>query len=224
MRQVLIGIYFISLLVHIVLGELGLSSTLAIVLKGSLMPLLLLYTSLFAPKSDLKKYVWIGLFLSWVGDLFLAFDDENPIFFIFGLASFLLAHLSYIVGFIKDAPIVFPIRMNAKQWGLVLLTLLFAIAYFMFLQPSLRDMTIPVIAYIIAIASMAIFAVHRKSKTNSMSYLFILAGAFLFVASDSLLAYNKFIAPLPSSVVLIMMTYGLAQLCISIGTDKNEKH
>jgi uncharacterized membrane protein YhhN len=207
-----------------VFGELGLYSTLTIFLKGLLMPLLLLYTSLFAPKSDLKKYVMIGLFLSWVGDMFLAFDDKTSIFFIFGLASFLLAHLSYIVGFIQDAPVVFPIRMNVKQWGLIFLTLLFAITYFMFLQPSLGAMTIPVIAYIIAIASMAIFAIHRKSKTNSMSYLFILIGAFLFVASDSLLAYNKFISALPFSVVLIMMTYGLAQFCITLGTDKNEKH
>jgi uncharacterized membrane protein YhhN len=42
-------------------------------------------------------------------------------------------------------------------------------------------------------------------------------GALLFVISDSLLAINKFYQDIPLAGVLIMLTYGLAQLFIMEG-------
>jgi uncharacterized membrane protein YhhN len=43
-------------------------------------------------------------------------------------------------------------------------------------------------------------------------------GAFTFVVSDSLIAINKFVAPLTNANLLIMLTYCLAQIWIVIGT------
>jgi uncharacterized membrane protein YhhN len=42
-------------------------------------------------------------------------------------------------------------------------------------------------------------------------------GALLFVISDSVLAVNKFYQPFAFAPVLIMITYGLAQLFITQG-------
>ena len=42
-------------------------------------------------------------------------------------------------------------------------------------------------------------------------------GAILFVVSDSLLAFNKFFSPFNNAGVIIMLTYGLAQLFITEG-------
>jgi uncharacterized membrane protein YhhN len=42
-------------------------------------------------------------------------------------------------------------------------------------------------------------------------------GALLFVISDSVLAVNKFYQPFALAPVLIMITYGLAQLLITQG-------
>jgi len=40
-------------------------------------------------------------------------------------------------------------------------------------------------------------------------------GGVLFMASDTLLALNKFVQPLPLSALWILLTYWLAQLCIA---------
>ena len=42
-------------------------------------------------------------------------------------------------------------------------------------------------------------------------------GALLFVISDSLLAWNQFVAPLPHASTLIMATYHLGQAGIILG-------
>jgi uncharacterized membrane protein YhhN len=44
----------------------------------------------------------------------------------------------------------------------------------------------------------------------------------LFMASDSLLAFNKFVQPLPLSALWILASYWLAQWCIasSLGAKK----
>jgi uncharacterized membrane protein YhhN len=45
----------------------------------------------------------------------------------------------------------------------------------------------------------------------------VLFGALFFVVSDSLLAINKFVLPLPYSGVLVLGTYYSAQECILLG-------
>jgi uncharacterized membrane protein YhhN len=45
----------------------------------------------------------------------------------------------------------------------------------------------------------------------------MMTGAILFVASDSLLAFNKFFSAFNYSGLIIMLTYGLAQLFITEG-------
>ena len=45
-------------------------------------------------------------------------------------------------------------------------------------------------------------------------------GAILFVVSDSLLAFNKFFAAFNNAGLIIMLTYGLAQLFITEGAVK----
>ena len=45
----------------------------------------------------------------------------------------------------------------------------------------------------------------------------VLAGALLFITSDTLLAINRFISPLESARWAVMLTYGMAQLLIAWG-------
>jgi len=52
----------------------------------------------------------------------------------------------------------------------------------------------------------------------------VFIGAILFMFSDSILALNKFLQPIPLSSILIMLSYAFAQFCIVIGILKhNEK-
>src|SRR5882757_5041041 len=58
----------------------------------------------------LRFYIAAALFFSWMGDVFLMFEQKGTIWFIAGLGSFLLAHALYILFFLKSRS-----RQNQKK-------------------------------------------------------------------------------------------------------------
>ncbi|WP_066219282.1 lysoplasmalogenase [Formosa haliotis] len=161
-----------------------------------------------------KRLTILALSFSLLGDILLMFTNNSQMFFTLGLVAFLFAHLMYILIFIKD-------RRSFKK-GVFFLTicLLYALLFIHFLQPHLGSLLTPVIIYIIAILSMVTTAFLRHKKNNPQAYYFILTGAILFMISDSILAINKFIAPIPFESIGIMLPYGLAQLLLVLGIKK----
>jgi uncharacterized membrane protein YhhN len=61
---------------------------------------------------------------------------------------------------------------------------------------------------------------HTMLGKNKRAGLWMMLGAILFVASDTLLAINKFLAAFNYAGTIIMLTYGLAQLFITEGAVK----
>ena len=145
----------------------------------------------------------IALLFSWVGDVTLRW-------FVVGLVFFLLAHIAYLVLFVT--------RLAERRmqwwaaayavWLVVLLTILGA---------STGSLLIPVIAYGTVLCVMAAFA----SRCNR----WVAWGGALFVASDSILAINKFLpdAGIPLADFLIMVTYIAAQTLIVWGLLRHER-
>ena len=80
--------------------------------------------------------------------------------------------------------------------------------------------------YAFVISLMAVMAVNRKGRVNTLSFNLIFYGAILFLLSDSILAYNKFVSPIGFSGLAIMSTYMAAQYLIVIGVveRKLKKH
>lgn len=78
-------------------------------------------------------------------------------------------------------------------------------------------MRIPVIVYVFAIMIMAIAAFKRKKNINQKSFILVFLGALFFIASDSLLAINKFLTSIPYAHILVMGTYATAQYLITRG-------
>jgi uncharacterized membrane protein YhhN len=62
-----------------------------------------------------------------------------------------------------------------------------------------------------------VIAAARYKGEPTLENRTVLFGALFFVISDSLLAVNKFIQPLPYSGVLVLGTYYSAQECILLG-------
>ena len=83
------------------------------------------------------------------------------------------------------------------------------------LFPHLGDMLTPVAAYLFIILVMGISA-----ALGAANHALVIAGALLFILSDSLIAMNRFLTPVPLSGFLIMMTYYLAQFSITFGSLK----
>ncbi|NQV74990.1 MAG: lysoplasmalogenase [Bacteroidetes bacterium] len=163
-----------------------------------------------------NRLVFTGLLFSLFGDSFLMFASNDVYFFLYGLVSFLLAHIVYSTAFFRD----FKNNPQAsKYYGHLMLFVMgvFSLSYYSWIRDYLNDFRIPVMAYMFVISMMAILAGYRYRRVNLLSFRLIYWGALFFVISDSALAYNKFVEPFSFSGVLIMVTYMIAQYLITIG-------
>ena len=92
------------------------------------------------------------------------------------------------------------------------------------LLPSLGDLTFPVIVYALTITIMLKTALKGSFDWNGNSKYLVLLGAAFFVASDSILAIDKFHSPIASASYSIMITYLIAQFYITSGIlELNQK-
>ena len=159
---------------------------------------------------DSKTWLLLAAALagSLAGDVFLMFQG----FFIPGLVSFLVAHLFYVALF-KRGQAWFPHR------GALAATLGIGVGMYAFLwmgglPPALR---VPVAAYVLVIALMAAQAMGRATVLRSGPALRVALGAGCFMLSDSLLATDRFVTPLPWAPVWVLSTYYAAQMLIVSG-------
>jgi uncharacterized membrane protein YhhN len=148
-----------------------------------------------------------ALFFSFWGDVLLLFKDH---FFVFGLASFLLAHIFYIkivAGFIKKISL-------QKVFVVCLPFVVFLFSFLYFLKDNLGEMTIPVIIYGIVICTLGAISLLNYRQEKSSVNLWMFLGTIIFIISDGLIAVDKFINPNGIYQVFIMLTYIIAQYLI----------
>jgi uncharacterized membrane protein YhhN len=74
----------------------------------------------------------------------------------------------------------------------------------------------PVVAYVVCLAAMAAQAAAWRLARPGPPATWAAVGGLLFLASDSLLAINRFGAPLPSASLWILATYWAAQWSIAM--------
>lgn len=168
-------------------------------------------------QKSIRQLMLLALFFSLMGDVLLMFVEQNPLFFICGLIAFLLAHVMYILVFIKNR------KPSQKVLPIIVVLLIYGSGLFYVLKDGLGEMLIPVIAYMLVILTMATTAFLRKGNDSSQSYQLVFLGAVLFLISDSLLALNMFYKPIPLASISIMVTYALAQFFIVFGILKQVK-
>ncbi|PQJ81360.1 lysoplasmalogenase [Polaribacter glomeratus] len=148
-----------------------------------------------------------ALFFSFWGDVLLLFKDQ---FFLFGLASFLLAHILYIkivAEFIKKISL-------QKVFVVCLPFVVFLFSFLYLLKDNLGEMTIPVIIYGIVICSFGVISLLNYSQEKSTVNLWLFLGTIIFIISDGLIAVHKFINPNEIYQICIMLTYIIAQYLI----------
>jgi uncharacterized membrane protein YhhN len=160
-----------------------------------------------------RRAVLAGMLLSCVGDIALMLPMDA---FVPGLVAFLLAHLCYIVAF-RDG-----LRAGRGLFAAAVLLGAFAVLNVMGLWPHLpAPMRIPVLAYVVVLASMAVLALARLWRSTrpdpveARSVRWAAAGALLFVASDSLLAWDRFADGLPLASLLVLSSYYAAQYAVA---------
>jgi uncharacterized membrane protein YhhN len=168
-------------------------------------------------KVGFNRLVFAGLIFSLFGDVLLLYSGSDVFLFLYGLVSFLIAHILYSSAFFRD----FKNKpQESKYFGHLILFLMgvFSMSYYSIIRDYLNDFRIPVLAYIFVISIMAILAGYRYRRVNLLSFRLICFGAIFFVISDAALAYMKFVEPYTFAGILIMSTYMIAQFLITLGT------
>jgi len=166
-----------------------------------------------AASPSYRRAVLAGMLLSCVGDIALMLPMDA---FVLGLVAFLLAHVCYIVAFRAG------LRAGRGLVAAFVLLGAFATLNVMGLWPHLpAPMRMPVLAYVVVLASMAVLALARAwtrpplAAREACSARWAAVGAVLFVASDSLLAWDRFAGGLPLASLLVLSTYYAAQYAIA---------
>jgi len=201
----------------------------SLVAKAMIIPALMIFYHIRVRERYYILHILIlcGLFFSWLGDIFLHISGnridltiDKEMFFLLGLGSFLLTQLIYIIAFNIPAG---PNPVFTRRAYLLVLVIGYGCLLIWFLYRGLGDMKIPVIIYAAIILSMLLAALNRHGKVNGISFMLVSIGALLFVASDSMLAVNKFYQKFDFARILIMSTYVIAQYLIALGCIKQDE-
>lgn len=214
-------IAFVVVCVVHVLAILGSYDTIEWLTKPLLMPLLAAYVSRYL--ADNRRLMWVvaALLCSAAGDTVLLFSGAYPeqfVYFIGGLLLFLLAHILYIVYFVKW------FDRKVRIWPLTAI-LIYLIAFDIMLFPHLDGVMKPaVLFYSLVIAAMGCSVIQLRSSVDLHYKSWIVLGALLFILSDSILAVTRFGVfewGDPYSSLAIMTTYLSGQFFIAIGVVAN---
>ena len=160
----------------------------------------------------------LGVVFSLAGDVILLLPGEER-WFTFGLGAFLLAHVAYIIGLNSPPP-----PFNGLTFGVAFMVIISVLPLIRRILSRMRQkgqdaLLLPVWAYATIISLMlfsALMALFRMDWLATPAYLVSL-GAALFVTSDLVLAWGKFIKPVRNGALLVMLTYYLGQILLVSG-------
>ncbi len=162
-----------------------------------------------------RRWWFVGaLAASLLGDVLLMLPRN---LFVPGLAAFLLGHVLFIVGFLQPAsppttpPFTYAATGIAVALGVVLVVeaapavlILRALG-----RRGERALVGPVCVYMAAIVTMAVLALNAAAPAAAV-------GACAFLVSDTLLATDRFVRPIPGGALAVHVTYHVAQLLLVV--------
>lgn len=164
---------------------------------ATLVALILVAVLLDPTDADTRAWFVVALVLSLAGDVFLMLPSDR---FVAGLASFLLAHVAYVVGLNLHSAgrwwWALPVVAAAPALGVRLVRGIVASGH--------SELATPVVLYVGVISAMVASAL---ASGNGVAAL----GAVLFMASDALIGETRFVRPYVWAPVAIMVMYHLGQ-------------
>jgi uncharacterized membrane protein YhhN len=173
--------------------------------------LLLIVAACFADLGDAKPWVVAALVLGVLGDIALLFTEAGAadVPFLIGLGSFLLGHVAYLAAFTRHG-------LHGLQ--VIAGALVVAGAVALALPRVLRgarasggtQLAAVVTLYAAVLGAMTVLGFGTAATLTAL-------GALLFLGSDLVLAWTRFVQPLLRGPVIVIVTYHLAQLFIVIG-------
>jgi uncharacterized membrane protein YhhN len=155
------------------------------------------------------RIIFAGLLLSMAGDMFLVGQTQRH--FLFGLASFLLAHIAYTTAFVQ--------RGQERRQALLaaIPIVVVAVLVLAWLRPHLEPpIELPVQVYVAAISLMVITAFGARGAGAPR---LVVIGAVLFFVSDLAVAMQRIVAPGFPAYLWGLPLYYSGQLCLALGAS-----
>jgi len=153
--------------------------------------------------TTMRTWFVAALVFSLAGDLFLMLKERD--LFVLGLASFLIAHVAYVLGFLVGGVSILGLLgglvVAGASVGLVGSRIVKAAQE---REPQLMG---PVMAYMGVISAMLAVAIGSGDTVAVM-------GAVLFYVSDALIGWTKFVRDVKWAPLAIIVTYHLAQIAL----------
>jgi alkenylglycerophosphocholine/alkenylglycerophosphoethanolamine hydrolase len=176
-------------------------------------PVLALAVCLLPSYDAYRTAMVAGLVASAAGDFLLALGPDR---FLAGVAFFFVAHLAYLRAFLGTESRLRPLA--------ALPSLALGLTIFPLLLPSLRGngLLVPVAIYTLALCAMLWRALARWRPGAPADVVVCMLGAASFVLSDSLLALDRFHAPIDGARGWIMATYWAGQLGIFLSAWRRQ--
>lgn len=168
-----------------------------------IIPMALIITLAFQTETSLpklyKKWILLGLTICMIADAVIYW-------FLPGLITFFIGHIIYIIAFQK----IWHAQIPKWVAGLLLLYGILMAIWLVSTQLKIGEtvLAFAILAYIAVILVMGWHAIASRLS-------FAIIGAVLFIISDSALAIDRFITPLPCRDALVMITYYTAQFFIA---------
>lgn len=214
------SIFLLAALVFAALEVLALQKNnprLEYVAKPAVMIALFLWLWTSAGLEGALLWFGLGILFSLLGDILLMISLDR--LFLPGLAAFLLAHVSYIIGFNTPPPAL-------SAWSLILAVII-GLSGARLLRRIIAPLPaqgqsrlrLPILIYGSVISLMLLSALIKLTDTSwdAVAALLVASGAFLFYISDILLAWLKFITPIPNGRIYNILTYHLGQIALIAG-------
>lgn len=148
----------------------------------------------------------LGLLFSLLGDIFLVLKNEK---FVEGLLSFLIAHLFYTFAVLNDSQFQFTSYIFVVSF-------LYYLIFSKLLFNKSGSKKYYVLIYGLVITSLLWQSFERAYFIGNEITIRFAAGILLFIISDSVLAYNKFVRKFNLAQLVILSTYYTAQLLIAL--------
>ena len=206
------GVLFIGLISALLyIADAGkFSVVLSVILKSVPLLGLMVWVRLTA-RDRYANLILSGLLFSLAGDVLLEISAD---LFVPGLIAFLIGHIWYSVAFLSIT--------RELNWPRLLPFAAWVMLAYLLLLPNLKDMAVPVAAYVIVIGAMMWRSATVLTQPVLRWQWLALIGALLFGLSDTLLAFKKFNGLIIGPSFTIMTLYWLGQLGLALSVKRSK--
>jgi uncharacterized membrane protein YhhN len=209
----------LTLFIIFSLGHLGAEAVQSLKGRYITKPLLMLLLAAYyvAAAAQPNLVLIAAIVCGWLGDIFLMIPDPQKTrrYFKPGLIAFLLGHVLYIAVFAAYLPRASAVP--AWGWGLLAVYVAGGAVGYRLIAPHVGRMLPAIIAYIIIIVLMGVSTVLPLGSVATCGAVTAMAGAFVFMVSDTINAYNKFAREIPWERLYTMSTYLAGQFLLVQG-------